>query len=235
MNKKLLLTLSGLILLILTVTPAFAVDPVDFSPLGPCGVVLMVTNGEVTWYGEEVEDGGILGNLIQKKTILNTAQLLAQGEKTLFDTLAGHPLLPLADNKDLLASGTYKVARETLMSKSGMLTSIGYRFIDFYDSALLSTLAKENGLGSVMAVHFIFEKAMLAGVGKTGKMGGYVTLRVFIADADGKMVLQRSYFASTETEEGIKVSFEKFDEKSLWAMYPGLITRVCQEFLADIK
>lgn len=207
------------------------------SDVSPMGIVSVMSNNDITWYGEEKKSKGILGNLVEKKIDKaigeNGEALLPSAEKALFEACKKNTI-QMIDSSKILNSKEYQNAKEDKLSKnSGLIVPVGYRYITNKDTALLKQLVKNTNMKSGLYVYFGFQKNMSTGVTKNGVAKACVTMNVVLVDVNGKPIRQKSYFASSKDTFTIVGGVYKPD--SLMALFPDAINQVCEKFAIDFS
>lgn len=227
MKKLLLLGLCAMA--IGCVSAPKAIPAADLSPMG---VVSIMAEDDIPWYGDSKKSGGLLGAVVDKAidqgVCENVADLLPVAETALRNALGGKGVR-LVDAAALSSSKAYADAKEDkLASVSGMIVPSGYRFVTSRDASFLKKMAADTGLRTGLYVTFSFQKQLLNGVGKNGNATACVTINVGVVDVGGKSVLQRSYYARAKDSFAVVAGI--YDAKKLMACFPEAIAEACGQF-----
>ncbi len=214
----------------------------DVESINPVGVVSVISNGEITWYGEETENPGLLGKFLAKKineakdddvsTLLSRADTLVNdADRYLMAALSKVDTISTVDKEVILGSKSYTNAEEdNMLVKTELILADGYKFVNYRDKDLASDLNEEIGIRGDIYIQFDFKKIVMSGVAKNGKVGVFVGLSAIIVNQDGKTVLIKSFTGKSEST--IPVVAGIYDPRELMDLFPSVIEEVCESFVA---
>lgn len=208
----------------------------NVSDMNPTGIVSITADGNITWYGEENESSGLLGDIIEKKVDKAIGEspdnLFPIAESTLIAKLKTKGVGVIEPAK-ILKSQAYLAAREDkFMKLSGAVVPAGYRFVNERDGKSFLAIAAANGMKSGIYTYFKFQKVMDSGVGKNGSAKACVTMNIFIVNESGKIDFQKSYYAASTKSFAVVSGLYK--PASLMELFPEAINAVCDSFTAAL-
>lgn len=235
--KKVILSFTA-VCFILTGCASTITNP---DTVNPIGIVSIMSNSQIGWYGEEKEEasllGSILNNVVNEKqdeglsTLLSRADILiGEAEGILRNTLADSGKVSVLDKNTVLDSDAYKLAEmSTLFSISDFIYPEGYSPVDYKDKNLAKNLYKELGATSSLYVDFTFNKKVIFGVEQNGKLGAFVAMSVKIVNSKGKVIFQKSYRAQSEDSTAVVGGI--YDPQKLLDLFPETVQEVCDSFI----
>ncbi|MDX9800781.1 MAG: hypothetical protein RBT69_05530 [Spirochaetia bacterium] len=207
------------------------------SEISPSGLISIMSNKDITWYGEKEESSSVLGYLINKKadeiTGENAINLLSNAEKTLRDALSKNDV-EVIDPFVIINSEIYLSAKEDILLKaSGFVVPDGYRYLTNKDSGLVKKICHSTGIKSCLYIDFQFQKKKFSGMQKNAVARAYVTMNAVLLDSNGKIIFQNSYNASSK--ETFAIVGGIYNPDSLMSLFPDVINQVCEKFALELK
>lgn len=224
-----------------------ATSKAAFAPasVSPIAVMAVSANSEITWYGEEGTKGAAVGllnkaikdnaNADVQKLLSRTAPFIETADKALYEVLAKKTGLTFIDKKATLGSAAYTAAKENkLLAMGNFEKPEGYKYFANSDKAAAKAVKAETGAASLMYVVYKIEKTVVNGVRKTGNMTACVSVSVVIADENGKVLLNKTGYASNKDNKTLPVVAGVYDPRALAEMYPATITAALENLVSKL-
>jgi hypothetical protein len=205
------------------------------SQVGNVAIMAVTTMDSIGWYGES-RNHGLVGNALKQAADAKRGEdcvaLAARADASLRDAMAGKQIA-VVDPSKLQQAAVYAGASEDAMTKAaGIVAGKGYRVLNFAKGDLTKKLAGEVGFSTGVTAFLDINKMMAGGVGQNGVANACVTMTVIAYDANGKAVLQKSYFGKSKT--GFKVLMGAYSSEELMKACPEAIDDAVAKFAADL-
>jgi hypothetical protein len=142
--------------------------------------------------------------------------------------------LDIIDNAPLLASASYKAAKEDpLLAAGGIITLQDYKLLSVNNAKQFQAIAAENSLGGGVYAFAKFDKMMSGGIGLNGSAKAAITLNLFILNKNGKIVFQKSFFGTSKKTFTVIAGI--YDVKELMYLFPEAMDTVSAKVRASFN
>jgi hypothetical protein len=204
---------------------------INLAPYLPFGIVSLVSNNDIYWYGE--------GQLSTKpsddpaKTKFSKAdQLINDADELLWNLFLRSFITTYDGEAQITGSDAYAVAEtDRRLANSKHVIASNYRYINYRDKEFAANLAQERGVRGDVYITFDFAKQMGTGIGKTGSFRALAEMQVLIVNEEGKVVYRKT--RSRTSEEKIPVSFGNYNHEDLMDLFRNIIEDLYMDFLAE--
>jgi hypothetical protein len=212
-------------------TGCASMQAADLSPYLPFGIVSIVSNNDIYWYGE-----GQLGTApsddLAKTKYSKADQLINDADDILWNLFLRGFITTYDGEAQITGSDAYADAEiDRRLDNNKHVIASGYRYINFRDKAFAANLARERGVKGSVYISFDFAKQMASGIGKTGSCRALVETQVLIVNEAGKVVYRKTRFRTSEDK--IPVSFGSYNHEELMGLFRTVIEDLYLEFLAE--
>jgi hypothetical protein len=187
-------------------------EPKLLQPLTKVALVSVWANDQLYYFGDQPPKASLLSsamnvasnngnnNALANTVLEKTDVLIAKADDALTAALGSARGMALTAKADLFASKAYAGAAEDNLNGLVLLKPVGYKFIQFGDTALASSLSKELGVNGMMTARFLFQKHIITGMMGTGSLGAMTTMTIQAFDANGKEVFVKSYLGESQKQ-----------------------------------
>ncbi|MDC7126338.1 MAG: hypothetical protein PQJ46_12275, partial [Spirochaetales bacterium] len=136
------------------------------------------------------------------------------------------------EKDEVFSSETYKnVNSDSMMELSDLITADDYKFVKVKDEDFSTKLYNEIGVKGSIFANFKFQKMMMGGVAKNGKMGAVVILNIIIVDQNGEIVFNKSYYGQSSETVGIVAGVYDIDQ--FVELFEPVIEGICDKFVSE--
>jgi hypothetical protein len=140
----------------------------------------------------------------------------------------------MAPGETVLNARSYNEAKlNPFHLRKKMVKPEGYRLVHYKDKNFQAAFAAETGIEKTMYVTLTLTKSMATGVGKNGYCRADAAMAVMIKDSRGKTLWNKTY--EVRSTDRTKVSGGAYSGDELLALFPGIITDACLDFLDDLS
>jgi len=173
----------------------------NFSSYAPLGLVMVVSNADVNWVGEQTfqtQNSSIsdfvrntLGLRKGEDLVMSTMaeDLVNDADSILRKVLTDAEVFRLADKEQTLVGvNTVMAKKKSAKMPSGTIAAQGYRYLNYKDKQLVADFAREAGVKSLLYVTFEFNKELISGFAKTGKARSRVVMDAALVNSAGKVL-----------------------------------------------
>jgi hypothetical protein len=202
----------------------------DLSRNLPFGIISIVSNSDIYWYGEGPLTAKAAAN--PEKTKISKADLLINDAEEILWNLFLRVFITAYEGKSRIVGSEAYASGEInrRLDNAGHVIASGYRYINYKDKQFAANLAQERGVQGGIYLTFDFAKKMASGIGKHGTFRAMVDLQVLIVDAEGKLVYRKTW--SKVSEDKIPISFGVYNHNDLMGLFKVTIEDIYLEFIA---
>ena len=212
------------------------------SDTSPIALVSVVSNLDINWKGEDPVNPNLIGAATRRTlradpdlAIVSTAEeLIVTAERMFREIMDSSGMIYLASQETVFYSRAYREAplhRRWVNREHA--TPAGYRVIDPRDRNFPQAFAAETGVQRGMFVEFNFSKFMRSGFGRSGNCGADLDMRVFVRDAGGRTIFNRTF--SVISGSGIAVSNGVYSHSGLMALFEEALYDAFHDFLHHLE
>jgi hypothetical protein len=198
----------------------------------PFGIVSLVSNRDIYWYGESPQNSRISPNP-EKAKYSKADQLINDADEILW-ALFLKTFITAYDGKNLLV-GSEAYANGEIdrrLNNENHIIASGYRYINYRDKEFAANLARERGVKGGVYITFNFSKKMASGIGKYGSFRAMVEMQMLIVNEEGNVIYRKT--RSKESDEKISVSFGFYNNEELMELFRITIEDLYLEYLAEL-
>lgn len=219
--------------------------PVYIQDYSPITVVSVYSNSSVPWYvkdtsgsaNESTTQGGLISSSLNKVLEANNPEYMTVNSR--IDDAADTLVRLLEDNgvqvtdKSLLQDTTmYKSGFNKFMQKLETSTCAdGYMIFDYNGKKRNRNVAAETGGSGTLFAEFIFQKQKVAASLTSNNVAARVTLKVYVADANGNKILYKTYTAVSS--DSIPYNNGNWDRNVVVGYFPAVVESVVNQFILD--
>jgi hypothetical protein len=215
----------------------------DFTPYAPTGLVVVVSNADINWLGEDTyETGSAVSDFVRQKLglerekatvrVSRTGDLINEADSMLRKIINEAVIFRLEDKDRLLSTASYAAAENSrVANQKEKIAATGYRNINYRDKNFAGSISRETGIQSLLYVTFEFNKEMASGIAKIGKCRARVLLSALLVNPAGKVVYRKDI--ETHSRDKIPVSDGAYVEEELIELLKEAIGEACYRFVWD--
>jgi hypothetical protein len=204
--------------------------PNDFAPYLPFGVISIVSNNDIYWYGEGEQNTKASAN--PEKTKRSKAdQLINDADEILWDLFLRTFITSYEGKAQVVNSEAYQnaVINRRLDNNKHVIAS-DYRYINYRDKQFAANLARERGVKGGMYITFEFSKKMASGIGKHGSFRALAEMQVMIVNEEGNVIFRKTW--SKTSDEKIPITFGNYNHEELMGVFKIVIEDLYLEYIA---
>ncbi len=218
------------------------IDLTDYSPMA---VVSIYSNSSVPWYDRDgarnpdgnTNSGGLVTSSLNKVIEQNNPEYMTVQERidgaarTFLDALEGCGVEIVSMDK-VSETQAYKSGYNQFIQKTTTSTPAeGYMVLDYSGNSRNRMIATETGASGSIFAEFIFQKEKVQSGLHDLNVAAKVTLKVYLADSDGKKALYRTY--SSLSPKSVPFDNGNWSRASLVEFFPDAIESVVNQFIMD--
>jgi hypothetical protein len=215
----------------------------DFSSHAPLGLVMVISNKDVNWVGEQTfqNQNTIVSDFVRNTLGLRKDEdlvrftladdLVNEADSILRKVITDAGVFRLADKEQTLISVNTVMAAKKKSAKapSDLIAAQGYRYLYYKDKQLAADFTREAGVKSLLYVTFEFNKQMISGAGKTGKARSRVLLDAALVSPAGKVLYHDQI--ETFSSENLAVTTGTYAQDELIDLVKEAIGEACYRFI----
>lgn len=218
------------------------IDIADYSPIA---VVSVYSNSSVPWYvknsgrntDESTTAGGLISSDLNKFIEKDNPEYKTVQER--IDQAAEILIAALEENgvsvksrEALHESDVYKSSFNKFMQDADTWTNAdGFMALDYSGKSRNRKIASQTGAGGTMFAEFIFQKEKVQDGFFDSRVAARVTLKVYVADAEGEKVLYKTY--SGISPDSVDYKNGAWERDVVVGYFPGVIESVVNRFIMD--
>jgi hypothetical protein len=204
--------------------------PDDFAPYLPIGIISIVSNNDIYWYGEGSQSKKASDNP-EKTKISKADQLINDADEILWDLFLKTFITTYEGKAQTVNSEAYQNAEiNRRLDNNRHVIASGYRYINYRDKQFAANLAQERGIKGGVYITFDFSKKMASGLGKHGTFRALAEMQVIIINEEGNVIFRKTW--SKTSDEKIPISFGNYDHGELMEVFKVVIEDLYLEYIA---
>jgi hypothetical protein len=205
--------------------------PADFAPYLPFGVISIVSNNDIYWYGEGAQNTKASANP-EKTKISKADQLINDADEILWDLFLKTFITSYEGKAQIVNSEAYTngTINRRLDNNKHVIAS-GYRYIKYRDKQFAANLAQERGVKGGIYITFDFSKKMASGIGKHGTFRALAEMQVIVVNEVGNVIFRKTW--SKTSDEKISISFGNYNHEELMGVFKVVIEDLYLEYIAN--
>jgi hypothetical protein len=203
----------------------------DFSPYLPFGIVSIVSNYDIYWYGEGQLKAKPAEDLTKTRHS-KADQLINDADEILWNLFLRSFITAYDGEAQVTGSEAYAAAKiDRRFNDKKHTTPSSYRYINYRDKIFAANLAQERGVKGGVYITFDFSKKMATGFGKSGSFRALIEMQVRIVDGEGKVVYRKT--RSKTSDDKISVSLGRYNHEDMMDLFRNVIEDLYLEYLAE--
>jgi hypothetical protein len=214
----------------------------DFSSYAPLGLVMVVSNKDVNWVGEQTFEtqNNVVSSFVRNTLGLRKDEdlvyytmaddLVDEADSILRKVITDGRVFRLVDKEQMLASvNTVMAKKKSAKAPAELIAAQGYRYLNYRDKQLAADFAREAQVKSLLYVTFTFNKEMISGFAKTGKARSRVLLDAALVNPAGKVLYHDQI--ETLSSERIAITTGAYAQDDLIDLVKEAIGEACYRFI----
>lgn len=218
---------------------------IDLTDYAPIAIASVYSNSSVPWYekssydieNETTGNGGLVTSQLNKVLEQNNPEY--QTVQSRIDEAAdilAHCLeengIPVVDKELLKESPAYKSGYNKFLQIASTSTSAdGYLALDYAGKNRNRAIATTTGARGTIFAEFIFQKEKIQKGFKGSDVRARVTMKVYVANANGDKVLYNTY--TGVSVDSIDYDNGGWDRNTIVSYFPAVIESVCNQFIME--